>query len=708
MQCLNCLAENLDTATHCIACGSPLDSSKPGTPNVISANPHPSSLIDLPLGTLLKGSLYRIEALLGRGGFGITYKGVSTQNGSVVAIKELWPQGARQGNQVVWPPTIQPQEKREQIRAFFIEAANQHKCKHRHIAQVYDWFEENNTAYIVLQFIAGKSLFNILAEEGPLDEARVKRYFLQVAEALQVVHAQNFQHRDIKPDNILIDSQDQAVLIDFGAAREFIAGQTKRLTVLLTPGYAPLEQYSQQGKRFAASDFYAFAASMYELLTGELPADAVQRSSSSPDPLVSPRQINPRLSAATEQVILTAMKVKVEERFQCAEDLIDALNGNFTSPSQRKAQELVKQGKLADAARVYARCLKDDPTNKSAVLEYALVSIHLDPAQAQVAAEMSIRLNPQEGLAYGVLGLAYCQQENWPDAASHLQQAARLNPGQVWILANWAWALGKLGQWTTSAQVVDKALQLEPNCAFALGIQAWIAFQHKKYKAQVSNEAAVIPCVIKALAQNPPQELQQWLYPYLFVALAQVTHPLTGSSLQSQINKCLDHIPDHSFAWGFRGWQEASSQLFTNARVSWEKACQSDSPSIWTLANLGIAQEYLGNVTAAVQVYEFCSQQFPDSAFSYYRLGTLAARSQQWEQAKAYLETAIQLDNKYASAYHNLGWVLLNYQNSQGEREDSRQVIGAYKAAIEAYRQQNRLDLAQLLEQAFAAAEITL
>ena len=128
-----------------------------------------------------------------------------------------------------------------------------------------------------MTFIKGKPLSKILELEGPLPPNRVKRYFLQVADALKAVHSVNLLHRDIKPANIIIDQQDRAILIDFGATREFVAGKTREMSVTLTPGYAPLEQYSYRSKRWPSTDLYALCASMYELLTGELPSPATER-----------------------------------------------------------------------------------------------------------------------------------------------------------------------------------------------------------------------------------------------------------------------------------------------------------------------------------------------------------------------------------------------------------------------------------------------
>jgi eukaryotic-like serine/threonine-protein kinase len=710
MLCLNCLTENLDNALKCSVCNvSLLDSDD----NDYNNN---SSLYQLSPGTILHRE-YRIKKVIGQGGFGITYKADYLPNGAIVAIKELWPGGARQGDRVTWPSKVTPQDKKEQIKKFEDEARNQQQCNHPNIAIVYDCFQENNTVYMALEFISGKSLADIGRNEGTLAEDRVKRYFIQIADALRVVHQNNFQHRDIKPDNILINEQDRAVLIDFGAAREFIAGKTQQMSVILTPGYAPPEQYSPMGQRYAATDFYAFCASMYELLTGEFPVDAALRMTSTSDPLIPPRQLNPQISELMENVILNGMKFKVEERFERAQDLIDALNGTFISPLQRKAQELVKLGRLVEAAQIYHKCLTEDTSNGTAAVEYALLLVHLDDPEALAVAQMATQLKPNDARAYGVLGLLCCRQEEWTEAVNHLKLAGRLVHDRAWIYTNLAWALGKSGNWKEAETAVANALSLDPNSAFALGIQAWIAYQFQVYKPQFRGQVAAIPAATQAITRSKSartiehQYLQQWLYPYLLTALAKTTNPIGSVSLNSRLQDCLTEIPDCAFALAFQGWQHAQIGAWNQALSYFQAASQNTNPQSWSSIDTAIVLEHLQEIPQAIQRYETCSQNISLPSI-HYRLGTLLAQQHQWAQAQTQLESAIELHRRlypaqeYAQAYHNLGWVLLNHRDTKGELIDVRGMLTAYEMAIQHYHRQNRHDLAQQLEQAFQDAEI--
>lgn len=694
IQCPTCLTDNYDYETSCIACGTPLTSSST------------TSNLHLSPGTLLGNGRYRIDNILGQGGFGITYAATYISNSTKVAIKELWPENAaRQGNTVLWPMSITPMQRQQQLQQFQLEANYLQKCVHPHIAKIYEWFTENDTAYMVMELLVGKSLDKILLETGPLAENRVKNYFVQIAEALKVIHGHNLLHRDIKPENIIIVPPDKAVLIDFGAAREFIAGQTGDMTRILTPGYAPYEQYIQKSKRFPSTDLYALCASMYELLTGKLPIEATDRASaflqgSSVDKLVSPQQLRPDLSSLIEKVILTGMQFRVEDRFQTADELINALQGKFISPQHQRAKELVKQGQLADAVQAYQKYLQLAPDHGEAAVELALLQIYLDDQQAEAAAEIAIRLQPNDGRGYGVLGLINCRQKNWEEAVKNLQKAVQIAPHEAWIQANFAWALGKSGKWEEAANTVNKALQLQPDSTFALGLQAWIYVQQQEWKLTIR---AATQAIFKLQNQQNShgKKLQSSLYPYLIIALEKAVVTKQANDVDRRIEEFINQVPDSAIAWGLKGWKQATKYLWQDAISSFEKASHQASIIDWVLINHAITQENLQNYQSAIQIYDNYLQKFTPQAFILFRLGTLYAQIGEWQKARLYLEKAIKYHPIYAEAYHNLGWVLLNIKGQDGQVENCREMLSAYSKATELYAKEQKLPMNVGIKQAF-------
>ncbi len=708
IQCPACLTDNPDGAIRCSTCGyEPLDASSSFPITTTTAIYH------LPPGVLLKQGQYEIERVLGEGGFGITYKGINRQNNSTVAIKELWAEkGARQNNSVIWPSSISPKDKKLQITKFKFEASHQQQCQHPNIAEVYEWFEENNTAYIIMEFIPGKSLFKILQDEGILPENRVKKYFIQIAEALKVVHDQKFLHRDLKPDNILINDQDEAILIDFGATREFIDGLSSDMSQIVTHGYAPYEQYSNRSKRVKATDFYALCASMYELLTGELPIDAVERVNNlmqgdSSDPLIPLRKLNPKISELMERVILTGMKINVGERFQTANELIDALKGKFVPPSQRKAQELVKQGKLAEAIQTYSQFLTNDPDNGIAAVELALVQMHVKDSEAEITAKKAVKLNPNDGRGYGVLGLVCCRKAQWKEAVKHLQQAARLSPKEVWIQANLAWALGKTDNWQQAEVAVSNALRIDNNCTFALGIKAWIAAHQKQWKTVRLNAT---PAIFKAKQQSLQdyKQLQQWLSPLVIMAIEKTAITKQAKDVERRVNQFVAQNPHNPWGLGFQGWKKGNQGLWNDALDYFERADASSNNTQWNSINHGITLEHLNNTSDAIGVYDSCLSKFGDNELLLFRLGTLKGKVGQWVAGLSHLEKAIQLKPDYAEAYHNKGWILLNIRNGDGDVEDIRALLSAYSKAYELYLQQSKTNLAKEIEQKFQIVGVQL
>jgi WD40 repeat protein/predicted Ser/Thr protein kinase len=315
MTCPFCGAE-VGNAITCPQCGATV------------ATPSISVSLSLPLGTKLFGGKYSVGKVLGQGGFGITYMGADNLLSRPVAIKELFPEGCQRNGTTVQPTRIPPSDFSSMKQKFLDEARLLASLNHPGIVKVYDFFEENNTAYMVMEYLRGKSLAKLVEERGgALSEKEAVGYILKVCEALDVVHKAGYLHRDIKPENIIVCGDGRVVLIDFGAARAYMAGKTGRMTVILTPGYAPLEQYAEQAKRGAYTDIYALGATLYYLLTGQVPVSAADRFSGVE--LKSVREINGRVSRQVEEAVMKAMAMRVEERPQSVEEFVRLL----TSPS---------------------------------------------------------------------------------------------------------------------------------------------------------------------------------------------------------------------------------------------------------------------------------------------------------------------------------------------------------------------------------------
>ncbi|BAS59501.1 TPR repeat-containing serine/threonine protein kinase [Leptolyngbya boryana NIES-2135] len=683
IQCSVCFHENLDSAIACALCGNPL---------VDSTTQRTTALIHLPPGMTLKQGTYRIDSTLGTGGFGITYRGFDLRQQRPIAIKENFPdrEVSRQGRTVLW--AVSRKQQREMIDGFLREAQRLSRCQHPNIVEVYDWFEENNTAYIVMALVSGRSLQEIWEAEGILSEARVKRYFIQVSEALGVVHQHDLLHRDIKPANILINDQDQAILIDFGTAREFTQGKTSHMTRYLSGAYAPPEQYTVRAKRNPSTDIYALCASMYELLTGELPLEAPERLLS--DRLKPPRQIVSGISDLMERVILTGMRIDANDRFQSTTELIQALQtGKFTSPSLVRSRRLVEQAHLQEAAQSYQKYLADTPNDAIALTELAIVLLHLgQDATCQTIAEQALQLTQTDGRLYGILGLLHCRSARWREAVELLQQGVDLAPQQAWIAANLAWALGKSGQWQSAQSAIDHSLALEQQSVFALGVKAWIAAHQKNWRI-------VIPSARLAITQSKQsqgaQHHQIWIYPCLLMALDAVTNP-QSPDLELALQEAI--AIDSGFAWGFRAWKQAQKAQWKLALNDFSQAVQKSQKSDWMSWNLGVVQEKLDQTQAAIGTY----QTLPQSADACLRLGILFAQQSQWSIAQSYLEQAIQLQPSLASAHHNLAWVLSNL-SQQGSLKDEREVRSCYSLAVQLYLEQGNLAMANQIQDAFRA-----
>lgn len=262
-------------------------------------------------GKRLQGGQYIIEKVLGRGGFGITYL-ARTSSRQLVAIKTV--------NKMVQDSIDFARCQKE----FENEARRLQQCKHPHIVSVHDLFLEGLLWCMVMEYISGETLASYVDKQGVLSEADALHYIRQIGEALIEVHKNGLLHRDVKPRNIMLRSNSsEAVLIDFGAAREFTHNHTQTHTEVVSQGFAPYEQHFKRHKRGKYSDVYATAATLYFMVTKKVPPNALERKEG--ERLVPPKQLNRRISNRVNEAILQGMSLEASDRPQSMQEWLKLL-----------------------------------------------------------------------------------------------------------------------------------------------------------------------------------------------------------------------------------------------------------------------------------------------------------------------------------------------------------------------------------------------
>ena len=270
-------------------------------------------------GKQLQGGRYTIQKVLGHGRFGITYL-ARDKNGDTLVIKTPNDE------------TLNRQDFDRLQQVFVQEAVKLAKCRHPHIVEAEEPFQENGVWCIAMEYIDGIDLASRAQTILPEEEALP--YIKQVGEALIEVHKNGLLHRDIKPQNIMLRAgKAEAVLIDFGLAREFDHDLTVTRTEEIAEGFAPLELYSRQADRGAYTDIYSLGATAYILLTGELPASAKQRRLSNVR-LIPPNEINPQISNNVNRSILWALELEAKDRPKSMQEWLDSLGfkNNTSNP----------------------------------------------------------------------------------------------------------------------------------------------------------------------------------------------------------------------------------------------------------------------------------------------------------------------------------------------------------------------------------------
>ena len=282
-------------------------------------------------GTILR-ERYVLGKVIGEGSFGITYIGWDKLLETQVAVKEYFP--VDHVNRSVIPGSntevhvFEGKEKEEyekQLEKYLNEAKRLSRFNHlQGVVSICDFFHENNTAYIVMEYVDGISVKKYVEENGRIDGKQVLELMAPVMDSLLEIHKTGLIHRDISPDNILLTKAGELVLIDFGSARNTNFNSDKSLTIVFKRGFSPEEQYRSRGMQGVWSDIYALCATIYYMLMGKAPLEALERIFEDEMPsIVDIPNIN--LSVKQKRVIMKGISVRAEERYQDISELKEAL-----------------------------------------------------------------------------------------------------------------------------------------------------------------------------------------------------------------------------------------------------------------------------------------------------------------------------------------------------------------------------------------------
>ncbi len=324
--CPYCNSSNPAFSKTCTVCGSSLVATS----------------TSLPKGLRLFDGTYELEGVLGQGGFGITYLAKHPATGAKVAIKELFPEHlvGRDSSGNLQPQVGMQQEFDELKLRFRREAITLKALNHPSSTRFIATWEEFGTAFIAMEFVDGETLEARIARSALLTEFEARAVMIPILELLAEVHSKDMLHRDIKPANIIVTKKGGVELIDFGSVTKFSANQRFKITSrLLTPAYAPLEQYGQEVMLTPSTDLYALAATIYEAITGIAPVPALDRANGKK--LELPQNLAPHVTSEFSRMLMKALELRMEDRFSSSqelEELVNPLKSNLSSKLSKVPQ----------------------------------------------------------------------------------------------------------------------------------------------------------------------------------------------------------------------------------------------------------------------------------------------------------------------------------------------------------------------------------
>ena len=333
-------------------------------------------LHQLPSGTIINHR-YEIIDVIGQGGFGITYKGHDKTLDTPVAIKEYYPSGIASR---LYALSLDVQVGGEENTRVFTSGKEKFLEEARTLARisydpnvvsVRDFFEENKTAYIVMEYVEGDSLDQYMKKHGPLSFREAFELLQPIIQSLSQIHKNGLIHRDISPSNLILDKYGKLKLIDFGTARTVRDEDEKSISIMLKPGFSPPEQYDPHGNQGPWSDVYSLCASIYKLITGDTPPNVLERLLN--DTLAAPSSLGAVISPSEEEVLLRGMALKEDERYRSMDELEQAFVDAQQTGANAVPEEITVAGPSASSENetspapeppVYVPAKKEPPVPK--------------------------------------------------------------------------------------------------------------------------------------------------------------------------------------------------------------------------------------------------------------------------------------------------------------------------------------------------------
>jgi len=296
---------------------------------------------------------YRIASLLGQGGMGAVYRAWDTRLNIPVALKEMVPQ-----------PGLESQTLTQLHQQFQQEAQIMARLTHPHLVRVGDFFQERGNAYLVMDFVEGEDLSQLIKREGALSEEQVLEWAGQLLDALAYCHSQGIIHRDVKPQNVIVRPDRRAVLVDFGLVKLWDPNDPRTKTAMRgmgTPEYAPPEQYElEAGHTDGRSDIYGLGATLYHTLTGKAPPTATLRMAD-PEQFLPLRLVTPDISEQTEAALMKSLKLARSQRWQSAAEMAQSLGLSIRAWGKEVTEQIAPPSSGRGSTRVMEKSAQARP-----------------------------------------------------------------------------------------------------------------------------------------------------------------------------------------------------------------------------------------------------------------------------------------------------------------------------------------------------------